>query len=100
MIFLFLQCVSTVIILYIIISPQNSYLYIHWILDLNKYYYYYIYIYIQSNSYYLYKIPYKIKINIKQINMILQIMFYNKSDIHNYILLPSYVFLDSSFECE
>ena len=35
MIFLFLQCVSTVIIVYIIISPLNSYLYIHWILDLN-----------------------------------------------------------------
>ena len=34
MIFLFLQCVSTVIIVYIIISPLNSYLYIHWILDL------------------------------------------------------------------
>ena len=33
MIFLFLQCVSTVIIVYIIISPLNSYLYIHWILD-------------------------------------------------------------------
>ena len=33
MIFLFLQCVSTVIIGYIIISPLNSYLYIHWILD-------------------------------------------------------------------
>ena len=43
MIFLFLQCVSTVIIVYIIISPLNSYLYIHWILDfINKYYYYYI----------------------------------------------------------
>ena len=28
-----LQCVSTVIIVYIIISPLNSYLYIHWILD-------------------------------------------------------------------
>ena len=42
MIFLFLQYVSTVIIVYIIISPLNSYLYIHWILDLkNKYYYYY-----------------------------------------------------------
>ena len=40
MIFLFLRCVSTVIIVYIIISPLNSYLYIHWILDLNKYYYY------------------------------------------------------------
>ena len=38
---MFLQCVSTVIIMYIIISPLNSYLYIHWILDLNKYYYYY-----------------------------------------------------------
>ena len=34
MIFLFLQCVSTVIIVYIIISPLNLYLYIHWILDL------------------------------------------------------------------
>ena len=33
MIFLFLQCVCTVIIVYIIISPLNSYLYIHWILD-------------------------------------------------------------------
>ena len=33
MIFLFLQCVSTVIIVYIIRSPLNSYLYIHWILD-------------------------------------------------------------------
>ena len=33
MIFLFLRCVSTVIIVYIIISPLNSYLYIHWILD-------------------------------------------------------------------
>ena len=33
-IFLFLQWVSTVIIVYIIISPLNSYLYIHWILDL------------------------------------------------------------------
>ena len=33
MIFLFLPCVSTVIIVYIIISPLNSYLYIHWILD-------------------------------------------------------------------
>ena len=32
-IFLFLQCVSTVIIVHIIISPLNSYLYIHWILD-------------------------------------------------------------------
>ena len=32
-IFMFLQCVSTVIIVYIIISPLNSYLYIHWILD-------------------------------------------------------------------
>ena len=29
-----LQCVSTVIIVYIIISPLSSYLYIHWILDL------------------------------------------------------------------
>ena len=28
---MFLQCVSTVIIVYIIISPLNSYLYIHWI---------------------------------------------------------------------
>ena len=28
-------CVSTVIIVYINISPLNSYLYIHWILDLN-----------------------------------------------------------------
>ena len=34
MIYLFLQCVSTVIIVYIIISPLNSYLYIHCILDL------------------------------------------------------------------
>ena len=34
MIFLFLQCVSTVIIVYSIISPLNSYHYIHWILDL------------------------------------------------------------------
>ena len=33
MIFLFLQCVSTVIIVYIIISPLNSYLYVHWIFD-------------------------------------------------------------------
>ena len=33
MIFLFLQCVCTVIIVYIIISPLNSYLYIHWIMD-------------------------------------------------------------------
>ena len=33
MIFLFLQCVFTVNIVYIIISPLNSYLYIHWILD-------------------------------------------------------------------
>ena len=32
-IFMFLQCVSTVIIVYIIISSLNSYLYIHWILD-------------------------------------------------------------------
>ena len=32
MIFLFLQCGSTVIIVYIIISPLNSYPYIHWIL--------------------------------------------------------------------
>ena len=38
---MFLQCVSTVIIVYIIISPLNSYLYIHWIFDLNEYYYYY-----------------------------------------------------------
>ena len=30
---MFLQCVSSVIIVYIIISPLNSYLYIHWILD-------------------------------------------------------------------
>ena len=30
MIFLFLQYVSSVIIVYIIISPLNSYLYIHW----------------------------------------------------------------------
>ena len=30
---MFLQCVSTVIIVYIIISPLNSYLYIHWTLD-------------------------------------------------------------------
>ena len=30
-IFAFLQCVSTVIIVYIIISPLNLYLYIHWI---------------------------------------------------------------------
>ena len=44
---MFLQCVSTVIIAYIIISPLNSYLYIHWILDfkLNKHYYYYYYYY-------------------------------------------------------
>ena len=34
---MFLQCVSTVIIVYIIISPLNSYLYIYW--TLNKYYY-------------------------------------------------------------
>ena len=34
MIFLFLQCVSTVIIVYIIISPLNSYTYIHWLLRL------------------------------------------------------------------
>ena len=35
MIFLYLQFVSTVIIVYniIIISPLNSYLFIHWILD-------------------------------------------------------------------
>ena len=34
MTFLFLPCVSTVIIVYIIIiSPLNSYLYIHWILE-------------------------------------------------------------------
>ena len=32
MIFLFLRCVSAVVIVYIIISPLNSYLYIHWIL--------------------------------------------------------------------
>ena len=32
MLFMFLQCVSTVIIVYIIISPLNSYLYIHWII--------------------------------------------------------------------
>ena len=32
-ILMFLQCVSTVIIVYIIISPMNSYLYTHWILD-------------------------------------------------------------------
>ena len=32
-ILMFLQCVSTVIIVYIIISPLNSYPYIHWILD-------------------------------------------------------------------
>ena len=32
-ILMFLQCVSTVIIVYIIISPLNSYFYIHWILD-------------------------------------------------------------------
>ena len=31
--FLFLRCVSTVIIVYIIIFPLNSYLYIDWILD-------------------------------------------------------------------
>ena len=37
---MFLQCVSTVIIVYIIISPLNSYIFIHWILTLNKYYYY------------------------------------------------------------
>ena len=36
MIFLFLQCVSTVIIVYNIISPLNSYLYIHGILDLKQ----------------------------------------------------------------
>ena len=36
MIFMFLQCVSPVIIVYIIISPLNSYLYIHWILDFKK----------------------------------------------------------------
>ena len=30
---MFLQCVSTVIIVYIIISPLNSYLYVYWILD-------------------------------------------------------------------
>ena len=33
MIFLFLPCVYTVIIVHIIISPLNSYLYIHWIVD-------------------------------------------------------------------
>ena len=33
MIFLFLRCGSTVTIVYIIISPLNSYLYIHWIMD-------------------------------------------------------------------
>ena len=32
-IYLFLQCVSTMIIVYIIISPLYSYLYIHWIFD-------------------------------------------------------------------
>ena len=32
-ILMFLQCVSTMIIVYIIISPLDSYLYIHWILD-------------------------------------------------------------------
>ena len=49
MIFLFLQCVSTVIIVYIIISPLKSYLYIHWILDfINKYYYYYYELYLSS----------------------------------------------------
>ena len=41
MIFLFLQCVSTVIIVYIIISPLNSYLYIHWILEILLLLYYY-----------------------------------------------------------
>ena len=34
--FLFLQCVYTVIIVYIIISPLNSYLYIHLILDFKQ----------------------------------------------------------------
>ena len=33
LIFMFLQCVSTVIIVYVIISPLSSYLYVHWILD-------------------------------------------------------------------
>ena len=33
---MFLQCVSTVIIVYITISPLNSYLYIHWILDFKQ----------------------------------------------------------------
>ena len=36
---MFLQCVSTVIIVYIIISPLNSYI---GYLTLNEYYYYYI----------------------------------------------------------
>ena len=33
MIFLFLPCASTVILVYIMISPLNSYLFMHWILD-------------------------------------------------------------------
>ena len=33
---MFLQCVSTMIIVYIIISPLNSYHYIHWMLDLKE----------------------------------------------------------------
>ena len=33
MMFMLLQCVPTVIIVYIIIIPLNSYLNIHWILD-------------------------------------------------------------------
>ena len=33
MIFLFLPCASIVSVVYIIINPLNSYLYIHWILD-------------------------------------------------------------------
>ena len=32
---MFLQCVFTIIIVYIIISPLNLYLYIHWILEIN-----------------------------------------------------------------
>ena len=48
---MFLQCVFTVIIVYIIISTLNSYLYIHWILD--QYYYYYYKMYIVSNSYFI-----------------------------------------------
>ena len=40
-IFIFLSCVSTVCIVYIIISPLNWYLYIHWILDYNNQYYHY-----------------------------------------------------------